>query len=238
MLKVDTREIKRYERDLKEFASRAYPFATKQTINKAAFHSQKEAKSEVSKNMIERNRFTSQSIRVVQSRTLKVDRQSATMGSTAAYMETQEFGGVKRKTGKHGVALTTSYASGEGMGTQPRKRLAKKANRLQNILLSKAKTKSKNRRQRNAIIIKRAAEQGIDHVVLNLRGGKRGIFRVIGDDSGVDNIRMVHDISRKTVLIKPNPWMRPAVKRTTPLMQGFYRDALVFQLKRQGIFKK
>ena len=65
MFKVDTINLKRYEQDLKVFAERAYPFATKATVNSAAFATQKESRRNIKRQMIERVRFSQQSIRSI-----------------------------------------------------------------------------------------------------------------------------------------------------------------------------
>ncbi len=111
MLSVDDKEIKRFERDLKTFASRAYPFATKATINTAAFETQKVARKRIRRIMTLRNKFTRQSIQVEQARGLNVNTQAAVVGSTQDYMETQEFGGTVRRRGKEGVPIKTSFSA-------------------------------------------------------------------------------------------------------------------------------
>ena len=56
MFGVDTKDVKKLERDLKTFASQAYPFATRQTINDAAFQTQRIARADVRSDMVNRNR--------------------------------------------------------------------------------------------------------------------------------------------------------------------------------------
>ena len=77
MITVDMRQVKRLEEYLKFFAERAYPFATKNTINQAAFHAMRGAKENIREDMTNRNKFTERSVRVEQSRTLVVSRQAA-----------------------------------------------------------------------------------------------------------------------------------------------------------------
>ena len=82
-IKINDKQIIEFEKDLKVFASRAYPFATKNTLNQGAFHAQKLAKRDVQVKMVLRNKHAVQSIRVDQARTLNVRRQAATVGSIA-----------------------------------------------------------------------------------------------------------------------------------------------------------
>ena len=123
MFAVDNRDIKKMERDIKTFAKDALPFATRKTVNDAAFQTQRIARVDVKNDMVNRNRFTVQSIQVDQARTLQISRQEAVVGSIADYMEDQEFGAVKSKSGKEGVAIATSYSAGQGENAQPRTRL-------------------------------------------------------------------------------------------------------------------
>ena len=97
MFKIDTHNIRQLERDLKTFALKAFPFATRKTLNDAAFQAQRIARVDVKERMILRNQFTTRSIQVRQTKTLQVSRQKAAVGSTANYMEDQEFGAVKSK---------------------------------------------------------------------------------------------------------------------------------------------
>ena len=234
MIGVDDKEIKEFEKDLKAFAHRAYPFATKNTLNKSAFHAQGLARNGIDAKMIQRNKFTKQSIQVDQARTLNVNRQSASVGSIADYMEDQEFGTTKRKQGKEGVSIATGYAAGN-QGQQPRMRLPRKANKMENIKLRRQRKRGSNRKQQNIIAIRQAATSGRKYVFLDL-GRTKGIFKVIGGKRR-PKIKMVHDMSRDSVVIPSNPWLKPAVDATRLVMPEFYRDALVFQLKRQGLFR-
>jgi len=233
MFKIDTREIKKMGSDLKTFGRWAYPFASKNTVNRSAFEAQRNAREIVSSNMTLRNKHTLRTIQVEQTHTLNVSRQEAIVGSTADYMEDQEFGGRKVKTGKEGVSITTSYAAGQGLNAQPRTRAASKPNKMANIQLRKRRTKG-NQKQRNLVVIKQAAESGSKYVFLEL-GRRQGIFKVIGGKRR-PRIKMVHDLSHKSVDIPKNPWLAPAVKRTEARIPEFYAKSLEFQLKRLGLF--
>lgn len=232
MIDIDDRAIRRLESDLKTFAAKALPFATRNTLNQGAFQAQRFAKENIREDMTTRNRFTEQSVRVVQERReLNIRRQQATVGSIADYMETQEFGGQEVKTGKHGVAIATSYSAGQE-GAQPRTRLPRKANKMQNIMLQRRRVRG-GRKQRNLVAVRQAATTGRKFVFLDL-GRRQGIFRVTGGKRR-PKLKMVHDLTRKSVVIPKQPWLAPAVKRTEAKMPEFYRKSLEFQARRQGI---
>lgn len=235
MFGVNNSDIRELERDLKTFASRAYPYATRKTINDAAFQAQRIARTDVRNDMVLRNRFTVQSIQVDQARTLAVSRQAATVGSIADYMGDQEFGATKTKTGKEGVAIATSYSAGQGQNAEPRTRLPRKPNKLANIQLRNKRRQGSSRKQRNLIAIKQAAEGGHKFVFLDL-GRRKGIFRVTGGKRN-PKIRMVHDLTRQSVVIPKNPWLKPAFDEAARMVPAFYADALRFQARRNGLFR-
>lgn len=235
MIKIDDRDIKRLEGDLKAFAHRAYPFATKATVNSSAFHAQKEAKEEIGRKMITRNQFSKRSVLVNKTNTLNVNRQAAVVGSIAPYMEDQEFGGTKHKKGKRGLDLPTSASTSQGKGAKPRIRLPTKPNKLENIILKRNGNKARSKKQRNAISIRQAAKSGRKYIFMDL-GRKQGIFKIIGGKK-ISRIDMVHDFSEQSVRVPKNPWLLPAVKRTQKHIPEIYKDALIFQLKRNRLFK-
>lgn len=235
MFAINTIDVKKLEDDLKTFARKSVPFATRKTLNDSAFAARAIAQADVRKLMVNRNRFTAQSIQVDQAKTLQISRQAAIVGSIADYMEDQEFGSIKSKGGKEGVQIATSYSAGQGQNAQPRTRLPRKANAMAHIKLSKGRKKTHSRKQRNLVAIKQAAASGRKFVFLDLRKSK-GIFRVIGGQRR-PKIRMVHDMTRQSVVIPSNPWLKPAFDEALRMQPAFYADALRFQARRHGLFR-
>ena len=235
MFVVNTDDIRNLEADLKTFKRKALPFATRKTLNDSAFAARAIAQADIRESMVNRNKFTAQSIRVDQARTLQISRQAATVGSTAPYMEDQEFGATKAKKGKEGVQIATSYSAGQGQGAQPRTRLPRKANTMAAIKLSKRRNKASNRKQRNIISIRQAATSGRRFVFLDL-GRSKGIFKVTGGERRA-RLKMVHDMSNNSVVIPRNPWLAPAFEEAKRMQPAFYADALRFQARRHGLFR-
>jgi hypothetical protein len=184
--------------------------------------------------MTTRNQYTVRSVRVEQAKTLNISRQAAIVGSTADYMEDQEFGAIQGKEGKEGVVLPTSFAAGQGE-SRLRTRLPRKANKLSTIQLSSRRGGSQSRKQRNLVAIKRAASSGRKFVFLDLQRS-RGIFKVTGGKRR-PKIKMVYDLSRQSVVIPRNPWLAPAFNEAITMQPAFYADALRFQARRQGLFR-
>jgi hypothetical protein len=234
MITIDDRELKEFEADLKTFARRAFPFATKSTVNGLAFKARSIAQEGLKRDLVLRNRFTVQSVQVDQTRTLDVRRQAAAVGSIAPYMEVQEFGGIKTKSGSEGVSISTGYSAGQE-NAKPRTRLPRKANKLENITLKKRRGKRISRKQQNLLAIKQAAASGSKFIFLDL-GRRQGIFKVIGGKRR-PKIKMVHDLTSQSVVIPKSPWLLPAVTEAQLSGPEIYKKALAFQLKRQGLFK-
>jgi hypothetical protein len=234
MIILDDKNIKKYEQDLKTFANRAYPYATRHTVNTAAFKARELAQSNVRNEMVTRNKWTERSIQVDKTGTLNVHRQAAIVGSKADYMETQEFGGTETSSSGKGVAIATSYSAGQE-GHRPRTRLPRRPNKMAAIQLQKRRKRGTSRAQQNFIAIREAATSGTKFLYLDL-GRRRGIFRVTGGKRK-PRIKMVHDLTRSSVAIPKSPWLAPAVRDTEKFIPGIYKDALVFQLQRNRLFR-
>ena len=154
------------------------------------------------------------------------------MGSLAAYMETQEFGGMETGGGKY-QPIATSYAAGQGRGAK-RTKLPRKPNRLQAIQLRKRTGAGLSRKAANQAAIQQAAGGGNKFVFLDL-GRRQGIFKVTGGKRR-PKVQMVWDMSRRYVRIPATPTIGPAVRTTQQRMPQFYSEALVQQLKRHRVF--
>lgn len=235
MLDVDLDEIKQMQSDLKTFAERAYPFATKATVNASAFDARKNAQENIREKMITRNKFSVGSVRVELARTLTVSRQESTVGSVAEYMRVQEFGGIERATGSEGVAIPTSFSAGLSESAKPRTRLPRRPNRLPNIRLSHRRNKAATRKQRNVAAVQGAVADGRKFIFMDL-GRRQGIFKVTGGKRR-PRVKMVYDLSRKSVVIPRNPWLAPAVRETEKRGPELFAKALKFQLDRRNILR-
>lgn len=245
MFRIDDDQTKQLESDLKQFAERAFPFATKATVNKAAFTARRFAQENVRQQMVERNRFTAQSIRVKQATTLNVRRQAASVGSIADYMADQEFGAVKTRRGKEGVPLPTTAHTGEGRNVRPRRKAINVNARkhISKMRLNKSRRQPKNNKQALLFKVQDAVTTGRRLFYHDFgQGKKKGIFRVKGGSRrfrrgwpvGAE-IDMVYDLSETSITIPKNAWLRPASLRTERKLPELYREALEFQLKRRGL---
>lgn len=237
MFTIDSPDIKRLEADLKAFAHKALPFATRNTVNRAAFQARREWQHQIDEKLVQRNKFTRNSIQVDLSRTLNVRQQAATVGSVAPYMENSEFGGIKEDP-----AIQTGYSAGQ-RGQQPRTRLPRRKNALKNIQLRKRRRKAKTRKQAMVFKVQDAVSSGRRFVFLDL-GRTQGIFKVVGGRGETKRgwpkgakLRMVADLSRKAVVVPPTPTLGPAVVATQKAIPLLYKAALTEQLRRHRLFR-
>lgn len=219
-------QVRQLEGKLRNLNRRGLPFAELETVNRAAFETQKTARRELGGRMVLRNTWSERSILV-----RKANRQTmeAATGSTQAYMETQEIGGREDSSGKHGVAIPTSVASGEGRGASPRRKLVRRPNKVSNITLAR-NARTSNRKQRNAIAVKEAIRTGRRYIFLELQR-RKGLFRVYGGKRK-PRVEMIQDLSRKAVNIPRNPWLMPAARQHIEQLPRYYGDALERQLRR------
>ena len=79
---MDNKDVRVFVRQLKTHNAKAYPFATRATINKQATQHQEEARKLLSRKLILRTSFVRSQIQVQRSKTLKVNRQMALVGAT------------------------------------------------------------------------------------------------------------------------------------------------------------
>lgn len=233
MFKTDLEDVKQYESDLKTFARQAFPFATKATVNSAAFATRSQYQSNMRDDLILRNRWTERSVRVEKATTLNVSRQEAIVGSLADYMADQEFGATVHGSSKH-QPIATNYAAGQGMSNAPRTRLPRRPNQLKSIQLKRASRGAKSRVANTVATVRAAAANGDKFVYLDL-GRRKGIFRVLGGKRK-PYIRMVWDLTRRSVHVRANPMLLPATRTVQRTIPQLYRDALLFQLRRAGVF--
>ena len=243
MFGINTREIWKLERDLETFAERAIPFATKATVNTTAFQAQAAARSLIHREMINRANadFTARSVQVDKARGLRIDTQAAFVGSTAPYMETQEFGGTTDHRGSNKTVLPTSFSAGQG-SSKVRTKLPTRTNELANIRLGKKIKGAVSRRQGAFLRGLLAVRGGNKYVhIPSGEGASSGIYRVWGTEKKNGsfrnvNMRMVYSFRRNAVRIPATPWLKPSVDQVTPLIPLNYRDALIFQRNRLGLF--
>ncbi len=234
LLKVDLRDWKNLEAELTTFKLKALPFAIRDSLNAQAFLARKVWQARIKRKLTLRNKWTLSGVRVEKTgKTLSVRTMQSKVGHLEPYMREQEYGTTHQSKGKHGVPIASSYAAGQAMGTQPRKRLVRRPNKIGSIRLTNRPKHSK-RYVRNIIAARRAARSGSKYVYLNLSKSK-GLFKVIGGRKR-PKLRMVADLSRKSVKVPPHPTLGPSVKIVRRSADSIYRVALLKQVRRHRLF--
>lgn len=227
---VDTSELRKLEKDLSTYASRALPYAVRETLNRQAFESQRDWRRLAGKTMILRNGWTTRSIQVAKAKSLDLRSMQAIVGSAADYMATQEEGEMQGKKGRHGVPIP---AAAPGARKQ-RKRNPSGPNKLKTIKLLPRVSGHRSRKVSAAFeMAKRRG--GSQYAYLELGKGKRGIYRLSYRATGRSSLKKVWDLSKSRVTIKANPTMQRATAQVVPLSDGYYREAMLTQLRRHRI---
>ncbi len=223
MLKMDTRELRRLEDNLRELNAKGVHFAERNTVNDLAFATQKEARQTIRSEFVNRNKWTERSVQVDRAKSL---RDSAEVGSTERYMADQEFGRVKTEN----TNIPTPAASGESPRARTRRRPVRRANRMNAITLSRTKTAGMSQKQRNIVTVKQAKETGRKFVFLQ-RGQERGIYKVMGRKTK-PKTRKVQDLSRRVAVVPRNPWLAPSSRTVMARAPELYAKQLQRQLDR------
>lgn len=228
-MRADVKDVLRYEDELDRLG-RGVPYAIRNTVNDLAFQTRTGALDHIDEHMITRNTWTKRNVQVE-----RADLRNLTskIGSPLDYMETQESGGVRVSKGKHGAPIPTTTASGEPETAKPRRRTVRRPNKLSMIKLNGVRRHGRTRKQRNAIAISHAARGHNRRFAYLDLGRRKGIFKVMGRRTK-PRIRMVHDLTRKTLVIPKEPWLSKPTSRigTQTNTLRLYKRRLLEQLER------
>lgn len=227
-IELDAPDLDHLRLALEGLNRRGLPHAGRNALNAAAFEARKEWQRQIADAMILRNKWTERSIRVRKARGINLHTMEATVGSVADYMQIQEGGGTEVKSGRHGVPIPTTVASGEGRNASVRRRLVRRPNRLPNINL--APRISGNRKQRNAATISMARRSGRKHVFLELERTK-GLFLLAGGKRK-PRVEMVWNLSRPSVRIPGTHTLSKTIRAMRPRTAAIVRKAVIAQIER------
>lgn len=234
MIDIDTRNIDKLQRKLKSFGGKVYPKIQGATLNNAAFETRGKYVKAARRKMTLRNKFTERSIQFDKVRGLNPRNQMSVVGSTAEYMKDQEFGATIRKSGKKGVDIPTSSASGEGM-SRTRRKVVRRANRRGSITLARKRIKARSKQQYIVASIKAAAASGGRNKFLYLPFDRHpGIYKVVGGKRR-PRIVLIHDFSRPSVVIRARHPLKQSVNAVIPKMPRFFIKQAEFHLQRMGL---
>jgi len=228
MLKVEVTGAKEMLEDLRTFRKKAVPYAARDTVNSLAFAGRKVWSDQIRKTFTTRNQFVAnQALRVEKASLGKVETIQSKLGTIFEDMPRQEFGAtVAGRSGHKGIPGPA--AAGQAPGGR-RTKPVRHANRQSAIRAFHA-AKGATRQQRNAITIAMAKRRGIKFVLLERPKGGKGVF-AIGGGKRKTTTRMLWDVSRKSVRLKPEPTLGPTLKRLEPWVPKYQEHALLKQLR-------
>jgi hypothetical protein len=228
MLKVEIRGADEMLRDLRTVREKAIPYAARDACNTAAFETRKTWSEEIRKSFTTRNTFTAgAALRVDKARGSRIDSIVATVGSIADYMPKQESGAIiPGRSGHKGIPGPA--AAGQAPGGK-RTRPVRSANRMGAIKAFRV-AKGATRHQRNAITLAMAKRKGQRFVVLERPHGGKGVFAVQGGKRKTTT-RLLWDVSKRSVKVKPTPTLGPALKVTATSMPRIMEQSLLRQLR-------
>ena len=266
MIKVDTKQIIKYERMLHAMGTRGAAYALRDTTNDLAFTTMDRSRRELPGNFTLRTPWTKRSISFRKAKSLT--RPVSHAGSTEGYMGTQEEGGVRNPTaGNKTVPIPTAFASNEAPG---RKRLKPPTSRkkMRNIDIPEGSYLenglvydqiSDGTPGGNARAVQAAAYGSNKFVVLkntgrssgkskkrwskkakkNVKRNQTGIFKVMGGRNRKGrHLQMVHQMEKPSVRIKPKPWLDPAARYAIKRTLVFHRGNLQRQLARANALSR
>lgn len=221
---MDGRPLLKLAQGIKDFAEKQYPIINGMALNRTAFEARKEYVNIVQRRFVLRNKGTVKSIQFRKVKGLNPNTQESSVGSTMEYMAEQEFGGIKKATGKKGVAIPTPIASSESISARPRKKPISRPRRRASIRLTRAKVKARSRKQHVVATIRAVSAIGSgNYAYLPIQRAK-GIYRITGKGKKA-KIKMVYSLEKKTLPIRKQPSLTPAVNNIIPRIPGFYVEA-------------
>jgi hypothetical protein len=223
---VDTRELTKFAKALKDLPAKALPHAARNTLNGAAFAARAEFNQRLGKNLTLRNTFTTRGTIVEKARGTNVNTMQAVLGNTRSYVGEREGNATNVKRGKHGVAVPTPAAAGQG-GTGKRTKTIRRKNFLS--ALSIARRVSGSPKRRNAAALRMAAK-GTGVAYLDL-GRRKGLFRVTGSAKRGMRITMLYDLSKPTTEVKARPSMQQAIEAVSAQLPAIALKAFEDQLR-------
>lgn len=228
MITVELKGDKRMLGDLAKMRAKAVPFAIKNALNTAAFETRTIWQREIKSAFTNRNTFTANSVRVEQATTAKLQ---AKVGSVADYMGTQEQGGTVKGRGSHKL-IPEAAAAGQAPGGK-RTKLVRARFYIGAIQAAHPKTTG-GRRQQNAIAIAVARKTGKNVALLIRKKGGKGLFWVGGGKRSL-KLRMLWDVSRRSVHVKPEPTLERSLGVVKPKLEHMMQASLTQQMQRLSI---
>jgi hypothetical protein len=233
-LSVQIRGVDEMQRQLETLAKRSVPFAARETLNTLAFEGRKIWQGEMRDSLTLRNRFTERRALVETARGLRIETMEATLGHTEPYMALLEHGKPERAA-KRFRPIPTEHAAGQAKGSLAggRKRPVRKPLNIRGLGSLKFKRSGRGRKADNARAVQHAIKSGKRLALLDM-GKRKGIYRVIGSKRNPE-IRKLYDLTKSVTPMPKIPTLQRTLTKTLLMGPSVAHDALLKQLKRNGI---
>lgn len=236
MIHIRIKGLPELIRGVNAFSKTGVPYAVRDTLNDSAFALRKEWQGEIKRSFTLRNQYTERSIRVDKAQGRDVRSMEARTGSIAAYMAEQEEGATVRGKGKH-KAIPAPAAAGQSPGAAKRTRTVRAGLRLSAINVANPAMAGYGKRRQNAIALAIARRRGDRFALLNRAKGKgRGLFEVRGFSKRKVRMRMLYDLSKGSVRVKPEPTLQRSITSSHRAFEQAQAKAFVRQLRRCKVF--
>lgn len=220
---LEGKELKKFAKSLKKFGEKEFAVINGMALNQTAIEARKEYVRIAEMRFTMRNKWTVRSIQYQKVQGFK--NQFSEVGSTMNYMEDQEFGKTIYKSGKHGVSIPTSTASGEARGARPRRKTVMQSRLRTRINLYKGKrVKAKNRRAYVVGAVKQAAAAGGRRYLYLPLQKAPGIYLITGGKRN-PKLNLIYDLSKKSVTVPARPTLKPAINNIRPRIPQYYETA-------------
>lgn len=233
-MQIDTSELRALELSLLRANKTGFRIAKEQTLNDLAFETRNQAREQIERDFMIRNRWT------LSPRNNPIDKAKrgkpfAEFGSTLGYMAKQEEGFINQPDQYTGaVAIATPVASGErkggATGKTIRRKPVRKPNRRNMLKMPSKRMKELPRRERNAALIQEAIKTKKRFIELE-RNGETNIFRVRGNKKRYQLDRM-YKTEHRAVISPAKPWLAPATAKAYEKAPKFYQQRMKYQEQR------
>lgn len=204
---------------LEEFPVRTFPALGRFIVNKLAFEARKQAVKRVKRQFITRNRFTTSNIQYVSApRTRKLKDVESSYGATdrIEYMKDQEEGTTIKPQSGQKLPVPTKLAR-RSSSIEKLKRARFKMNSLGNLRKTSEMRGATKKQRTIALIQDMARKKQRNRLAILPFSRKPGIYKVLGsgkERKGMKSrvkyrLRLIYDLSKRSLRLKPSPWMAP-----------------------------
>lgn len=221
---------------LKGLYAKSLPFAVRQAVDKTAFEARKEWVRNAGEAFTLRNTWTTRNmiVRKASRSERDVGKIVAIVGTPLEYLAQQEEGFTRTKKGKYGVPIPTPIAAGQAEGAQ-RTKLVRRRHYMGAMALRRRVAGGRDRK--NVVSVIMALKTGTRLAFMDLRGGRRGIFRVNGSKKKWE-LKMVWDLSNPSVRVPAHPTLGPASDTAGRRLPRYLETTMQQQIARQIARKK